>query len=115
MTGNGHTDPPAGPESERRSHRRIALAVPAEIVVGDEAPTPAALLSLSLGGAALRAEVNVEHRARVTVRFRVIDRGWVDIKGEVVRAAKSSIGVRFLALDPNAFSALLSLLDSATP
>ena len=98
------------PSSERRSHRRVKVAVPAEIVLNEHA-TPAALLSISLGGAALRAEIDCPIGQRLTLRFRLPDRGWVDFSGELVRISARSIGVRFLALDRVSFDALVKLLD----
>lgn len=96
--------------SERRSHRRIKVAVPAEIMVGEHA-VPAALLSLSLGGAALRAEVDGAIGERLTLRFRLPDRGWVDFAAELVRRSPRSVGVRFLEFDRVSFDALVKLLE----
>jgi hypothetical protein len=105
------SDPPESvPASERRSHRRVKVAVPAEIVVGEHA-IPAALLSISLGGAALRAELECTVGQRLSLRFRLPDRGWIDFSAELVRVSPRSIGVRFLALDRASFEALMKLLD----
>ena len=102
--------PESVPSSERRSHRRVKVAVPAEIVVG-ETSSPAALLSISLGGAALRAEIECPIGQRLILRFRLPDRGWVDFSAELVRTSARSVGVRFVALDRVSFDALVNLLD----
>jgi hypothetical protein len=106
------SEPPADPEAERRHHSRIELAVPAE-VASQGALVPAALCSASLGGAAIRAELDCGVGERVTVRFRAPRHGWVSIEGEIVRKEPGALFVRFLALRPDAFAALLSLRDHA--
>lgn len=106
------SEPPESvPSSERRSHRRVKVAVPAEILVG-EASSPAALLSISFGGAALRAEIDCPIGQRLVLRFRLPD-GWVDFSAELVRRSARSVGVRFLALDRPSFDAVVQLLDRA--
>jgi hypothetical protein len=112
MTKSLPSEPPDSlPISERRSHRRVKVVVPAEIVVGSQPATPAALLSLSLGGAAMRAEIDCAVGQPLTVRFRLPDRGWVDFTAELVRVSTRSIGVRFLAFDRVSFDALMKLLE----
>jgi hypothetical protein len=88
----------------------VKVAVPAEILVGEQS-SPAALLSISLGGAALRSEIDVPVGQRLVLRFRLPDRGWVDFSAELVRVSARSIGVRFLALDRVSFDALVKLLE----
>jgi hypothetical protein len=106
--------PESIPSSERRSHRRVRVAVPAEILIGERS-WPAALLSISLGGAALRAEIDCPVGGRLILRFRLPDRGWVDFTAELVRVSARSIGVRFLALDRVSFDALVKLLERDDP
>lgn len=96
--------------SERRSHRRVKVVVPAEILLGEEA-IPAGLLSVSLGGAALRAQLDCPVGQRLVLRFRLPDRGWIDFSAELVRVSERSVGVRFLALDRASFDALMALLE----
>jgi len=106
------SEPPESlPNSERRSHRRVKVAVPAEIVVGEQHAVPAALLSISLGGAALRAELQCPVGQHLVLRFRLPDRGWIDFTAELVRVSPRSIGVRFLAFDRVSFDALMKLLE----
>jgi hypothetical protein len=88
----------------------VKVAVPAEILVGDT-PVPAALLSISLGGAALRAQVECPIGQRLILRFRLPDRGWIEFMAELVRISARSIGVRFLELDRSSFDALVKLLE----
>ncbi len=106
------SDPPESlpASSERRSHRRVKVVVPAEILMGGDA-IPAGLLSVSLGGAALRAQLDCPVGQRFVLRFRLPDRGWIDFSAEVVRISERSVGVRFLALDRASFDALMALLD----
>ena len=96
--------------SERRSHRRVKVVVPAEILLGNDA-VPAGLLSVSLGGAALRAQLDCPIGQRLVLRFRLPDRGWIDFSAELVRVSERSVGVRFLALDRTSFDALMALLE----
>jgi hypothetical protein len=77
----------------------------------NEQPIPAALLSISLGGAALRAEVDCAVGQRLTLRFRLPERGWIEFAAELVRVSARSIGVRFLAFDRVSFDALVKLLE----
>ena len=112
MTKSLPSEPPDSlPISERRSHRRVKVVVPAEIVVPEQPAAPAALLSLSLGGAAMRAEIDCPVGQHLIVRFRLPDRGWVDFTAELVRVSSRSIGVRFLAFDRVSFDALMKLLE----
>jgi len=105
-------DPPESlpATSERRSHRRVKVVVPAEIRIGDD-EFPAGLLSVSLGGAALRAQLDCPIGQRLVLRFRLPDRGWIDFSAELVRVSERSVGVRFLALDRASFDALMALLE----
>ncbi|HYO92977.1 MAG TPA: PilZ domain-containing protein [Polyangiaceae bacterium] len=95
--------------AERRAHHRLVLTTPAEVIVGGE-PYPAALVSLSLGGAALRVDVECQTGQLVEVRLRLPQSGWIGVRAEVVRVAARALGVRFLALDPVSLGALAALL-----
>lgn len=85
---------------ERRWHRRVAVDVEARL-----AGTPARVRSLSLGGVALEAPVEVQAGTHLPVVLGVGD-DELELEGEVVARQDGIVRLRFPNLSPAALGAL---------
>jgi c-di-GMP-binding flagellar brake protein YcgR len=100
----------SGRAPERRIHHRVLVGAAAWLLV-DEERFDAECVDVSMGGAAVRTEAGVSTGTVVAFELSLgMDRGSVVIQCEVVRASRTELGVRFLALDRASLEAILSLL-----
>jgi c-di-GMP-binding flagellar brake protein YcgR len=100
----------SGRAPERRIHHRVLVGASAWLIIDDERFS-AECVNISMGGAAARTEAPAITGS--VVRFelsRGFDGGSVAIQCEVVRASKTELGLRFLALDRASLEAILSFL-----
>ena len=101
---------PSGRASERRIHRRVPVGTAAWVVI-DEHRTTAECINVSMGGAAVRSAAHAATGSVVQLELSLgTDNPPISIKCEVVRAAASELGLRFMALDRASLEAILSLL-----
>jgi hypothetical protein len=100
----------SGRAPERRIHHRVLAGAAAWLIIG-EARYPAECVNISMGGAALRTDAPVSTGSILHFELSLgLDRGSVSIQCEVVRAAKTDVGLRFMALDRASLEAILALL-----
>ena len=100
----------SGRAPERRLHHRVLVGAAAWLVA-DDGRHPAECVNISMGGAAVRTEAPVTTGRVLHFELSLgLDRGSVSIQCEVVRAAKTDVGLRFMALDRASLEAILALL-----
>jgi hypothetical protein len=102
------------PPLERRVHRRVELEREVTVELS-EARFSGRSLNVSVGGMALELtcanprELTVG--ARVTVRLDLGDGAFALTTGEIMRATRSALGLRFVALDRDSLLALLACVE----
>jgi Tfp pilus assembly protein PilZ len=100
--------------SDRRRHRRFTLQLDAQVTTGaSETPMKGSLMELSVGGAFVGAEVDVEAGGSVFMRFTYQDELKCEATGHIVRilpfGRSKGIAIRFGVTNP-ALQALLRTL-----
>ncbi|HKY35675.1 MAG TPA: PilZ domain-containing protein [Polyangiaceae bacterium] len=99
---------------EHRIHRRVPVGIAAWVVLDDQRFS-AECVNVSMGGAAVRTDARVSTGNVVELELSLgTDGGSCSIKCEVVRATRSELGLRFMALDRASLEASGRRVDTPT-
>jgi hypothetical protein len=89
----------------------VPVVTTAALVLEDGQRYAARCLNVSMGGAAVQAQVRTSTGQLVRLELTLTpERSAISIPCEIVRAADSEVGLRFLALDRVSLEAILALL-----